>query len=779
MTSPDGSASPESPPPNPSPLDSAPLDSAPLDSAPPAFISSEDTNAVRAILAASRVASDEGLGPSVWIRDTDPSNTNTPGNGFRWRYPALDDLLGRSDDAAVDWDSFVTDSNTTVAATAAMALARLGRRPPAEPLAAAVRDPTLPFEMRCAAAEALCAAAEALSAAAEEPSAAAEGPSAAAKEPSATAESLSVVAEVPHTAAEKRRVSEGSDGVKAIRDLLAQYGNETPQGRRSYVPELHAELIRALAAHVDPRRDESINEALRARSSEVRLAAVTAVAGAEPNENRPIPQGAVDARLDGNPAVRAVAIRAILRHNHPKKLEYAAKALKDMQRAPRTAAIAALGELSDDASLALLDEVMQTRGELDRVAATEAMSRRGAKKSLLAATEDKSARVRMAAARGLAAYPDPAGLEAARRFLKDPSGQVRAEAVGAAAQWPLKQAGPVLLDAMALRTTAARRAAAFALADRWPPAREFPVDADAEDREAALSTLRRRYGEEIGFPAEMAVAAEAPRPPRVEEMAAAAELASSDRDVRRLAARTLQQLANDAPLHAETINRLVAAVLREDDALLWHAALEIVAEDDSEDAARLAVGGLGHPDPEVRRRACVYLGAHPDPSRLSLLADRLGDKSESVVAAAVTALGAAGPDPGPAAQGALEQLLGNPNELFQVEAAAVLAEWKVRSGFRGLERAALSDAPTVRRRAAEAMGATGDPAFLPYLIRLLDDRQHIRLAALAALSKTIGDTEPGITDTLTTTEKITRWKTWYEVERGAHSASRRETNRRE
>ncbi len=674
---------------------------------------------IREVLAAARVPSATGLGASVWTRRL-AGDKEAPSE-FRWRYPSLDSLLGTPEDAAPDWEALAEDPHPVVAANAAMAMVRLGRDAPSAGLIAAVADPTLPFEMRCAAAE-----------------------------------SLGVI-----------RTPEATD---AIRELIGRYGDYTPKGRSGYLGELHAELVRGLAERVDPCRDEMVLAAMRSPRPEVRLEAVSAAAASEPG---PLPRAVVDARLDGQAEVRAAAIRAIVRHGHPKMLEYAGRALKDTARGPREAAIEALGNLADSESLSLLEKVMTEGGELDRVATVAAFASRGAKGSLFSASKDQSARVRLAVARGLAGFPGPEAESVARRLLSDPSGQVRAAAVAAVADWPLRRSGPILLDAMALRTTEARHLAASRLADEWPAALEFPVDADANERAAALALLRARYAKEVGFPEEsLTVREQASGAPSERETAAVAELASADGDIRRRAARTLAALAVENPLHPASITRLVEITVGEDDPLLWQSVLEAVSKDGSAGAARLATAALGHPKAEVRRRACLYLTTHPDAVETRHLVEPLRDESIPVAMAAVGAVGARGPVSDPAVLAALESLLGGSDEMLRAAAAAVLASWDVPGGIRGLERAALSEAPSVRQKAAEAMGLTADPVFLPHLIRLLDDRQHVRVAALGALSKTFGDETAGITDSSTVTEKVTRWKMWYEQDGGIRTVER-------
>jgi HEAT repeat protein len=67
------------------------------------------------------------------------------------------------------------------------------------------------------------------------------------------------------------------------------------------------------------------------------------------------------------------------------------------------------------------------------------------------------------------------------------------------------------------------------------------------------------------------------------------------------------------------------------------------------------------------------------------------------------------------------------------------------------------------------MGEMPDPAFAPTLIRLLDDQQAVRRAALQSLPKVVGRDvaapQGQTADDLS--QRIELWKRWYQGERSA------------
>ncbi len=704
------------------------------------------------------------------------------------------------------------DKNPVVAANAAIGLARLGDGSGLAQLAQAIRCPNLKLEMRCAAAEAL---------------------------------------------GEIREPSPRS----LIGELIDQYGKASPDGGSPIIPELHAELARSLARHVDPADDRRLTEALKSLSPAVRLEAIDAWAAGHQGA---LPVEATDLRSDPDLRVRAAALRALALRHDPQAHEYLARALNNAQLPVRLAAIAALGLLGGPEAKASLSEVKKDEPELIRAAAVMSLARLGETAAVLDSASDRSWRVRLAVAQSLTASPGDAGRAAARKLLGDASSEVQRATVLAIAGWPLVQSGPLLLEALAANSYTTRRTAARELARLWPAAAGFPIDGSAQRRASSIEQLRQRFREEFGsegfavaggtcpgtscgagVPPAQAAGTAAPQAtpaqaagtaaPQTTTDAAAREqtvarvdqclgrladagsppadrqaaiesllavgpalvpvleqltvsrqlplpeavyrevlprdnpvyaaldhLASGSLSERRRAAEDLADFARHKPLGRLATDRLAAIAVKQGDPLVWQGVLAAVERDASPAAVQLAYAAIGHPAPEVRRRACQYLALHPDPRHVAVLLPALADTDEQVVTAALRAIGAAGKldDPQP-----VRRLLTASDETQRLEAAGALARLGDPSGLAALERLSYSDNPSARQRTAELMGEAGGEACLASLIRLLDDNwQSVRLAALKSLPKVAGQdisrTEGAWS--VTAAQRITLWKQWYQ-----------------
>jgi HEAT repeat protein len=94
----------------------------------------------------------------------------------------------------------------------------------------------------------------------------------------------------------------------------------------------------------------------------------------------------------------------------------------------------------------------------------------------------------------------------------------------------------------------------------------------------------------------------------------------------------------------------------------------------------------------------------------------------------------------PAAATALARLLTNPSRPLRLATATALARLGDARGHDELSRLAYDLDGDVRREAAAVMGRLGQDRFVPTLIALLDDRQlDVRRAALASLEAIAGD----------------------------------------
>jgi hypothetical protein len=405
----------------------------------------------------------------------------------------------------------------------------------------------------------------------------------------------------------------------------------------------------------------------------------------------------------------------------------------------------------------------------------------------------------------------------------------------------LEQAGPLLLAAIESPSYLTRKDAATQLADRWPAAAGFPIDAPADRRSELVGQLQEKWASQFGNIDQEAIAEhppmkEAVSPERRNEMEQCLEalanrranqieqtvaiqgltsigpdlpgmlegyleshgplperiyhdvlpqcgkefelteqLSSKDPRIRRSAIAALAKLSTEKSISTVALGRICALLTSEDDPTIWISAFKLIEHDPRESAALLAAAGLSHPSPEVRRRACEYFGAYPDPRRADLLVAALADENVPVLHVAVQALGEfpAIADPTP-----VERQLAAADHSLRLDAAVTLARWKAESGREALERLAADGDSRIRRQAAMAIGRLGDSSLLPALISLLDDQQDIRRAALQSLRSLTGSDEPpGNTGerqaSYTATEnadqaskplaeQAQRWKDWYQ-----------------
>lgn len=692
------------------------------------------------------------LGSDGWIRAPQTPGAAGDEPAFRWRHPDLDDLLARPAGRCPDLRPELSDADPIVAANAAIGLARQGDASGMEQLARAVRTPKLKLPIRLAAAEALASL-------------------------------------------------DRPPPVSSLRELVDQYGGGSRDGAAHPIPELHAELIRGLARHVDPADDRRFVEALRSPAAEVRREAVDAWSAA-PGGDWPLE--VIDLRTDPDPRVRAAVLGFLARRHHPQAQQYLAAALDDHELRVRIAAVTAMGELGTGEARQTLEGLLDDRAELIRAAAVSALATLGAEGAVGRAAGDKSWRVRLAVAEALDRWPNRNTAGLARQLLDDPSTMVRQQMFASISRWPLRQAGPILLAALGKTGYLTRQTAARQLAARWPPAADFTVDAPPERRAEVLQQLERRFRDQIGFVDREALAAAAETgaaPPVAADSIARAETLVRQLSEPGLAASVRRQaVAALAGFGPGLIEALEVLALDRQQALPEAIYREVLPDYGPEFAAldRLASG-----DVSVRRRAAGALaeltGERPlrrlAVSRLASLAatemDPLvwqgvltavaADPSEPAVRLACAAVShpspevrrrgcehlAAHPDPrhakvllpalddpsdavaraavralGAAGRiddtGPLERLLASTSELLRVEAATALCRLGDPSGPAALERLAYNTNPAIRREAAAAMGRIAEPAFTPTLIHLLDDQQSVRREALKSLPKVVG-----------------------------------------
>lgn len=708
-----------------------------------------DPSGDRAVLARGGDAE----GRSVWIRAIRPPQGDSAEPEYRWRYPDLEDLLARPPQRRPDWHRHLAAADPIVATNAAIALARSGDASGAEQLADAARGPAINRPMRCAAVEAL-----------------------------ATLEGPSVVA--------------------LLRELLEQYGRSTRQAGSTYHADLHAELIRGLARHVDPADDPNFVAALRSRSAEVRVEAVRAWAAGRVGS---LPVEVADMRTDGHADVRAALMLTLARRRHGEAHRYLAAAVRDHDVKVRTAAIGALGELGGPEARSTLELLLDDHAEAIRAAAVSALAKSGARQEMLRAAGDRSWRVRLEVARALAGEfamasstllpveDDPAVMAAAGQLLQDPSAMIQREVVAAVAQWPLQRSGTILLEGLASRSLLTRRTAAEQLAARWPPAMEFPVEGPPQRRQRVREELQRRFREQFGRAEQVSLTEASPGGAPISTITPG-QLDHLEQLVRRQdvgalidfgpdLVEALEQLAFDrhlplpeviyrevlpryGPVYA-VLDRLAAAEVSE----RREAAGELAELAGEGPLGRLAVTRLfqlvvGEPDQLVWHDVLAALASeageapvrlayaaisHPSAEVRRRACDYLAahphpDHAQMLLPALQdrdqgvlrAALGALGAAGDPDAAQPLRRLLRTTNEYLRLETAVALVRLGDPAGAAALQRLAYSTDPKVRRKVATAMGDAADTTYVPALIRLLDDRPAVCHAALEGLHKAVG-----------------------------------------
>ncbi len=722
----------------------------------------------RAVLARGSVKGPKGQQRSVWIRTIPESSSDSPSlrstPAARWRYPDLDELLARPSERRPNFKAVLNDTEPVVAANAAIALARLGDASGAETLFRTAETPSLLLPMRCAAIEALGSLPDAQS-------------------------------------------------YPRLSQLLDEYGT-TEQGQRQvYVPELHAELVAAVAPRAGATDDPRLLAALCSRSADVRLEALYAWGY---HEDAPLPDALLDLRASGDARLRLALIELLLARRHADAQRLLTEAVRDHDLQVRIAAIHGLGSLGGDQSQATLEELRTHHAGRMREAAVFALASMGDHEAVFKSLQDESWRVRAEVARSLSRFQGPDAVEAAEALLEDSSSEVHRELLGSLDGWPIAQSGPIYLKAMGKESFLCRKTATDQLAAQWPPAAAFPIEASSERRQREIERLTSEFRtafavqaaaptEPILAPANRLVTADelaevekvlaaedtaafvALGPAAMEaleilaierqrfvpeaiyqealpevsrEFALLARLETPDVSERRRVAGELAAHAEQSPLSRMAVERLCRLATPEDDGLVFQSVLDAVADHESEAADRIAYAAVGHPSPEVRRRGCARLAAHPNPKHTPVLLPAVDDENASVAAAAVQALGVCGHVTD---TDSLIELLRTGNEPLQLEAALALIHLSDPRGIAALERLVYSRDAAVRRRVAEKMGELADPAFTATLVRLLDDRVSVMRAALAALPHTVGEDKSLSADgsPASTTERVRRWKAWF------------------
>ncbi len=712
-----------------------------------------------------------------WSRSVQSPGGEEP--AYRWIYPILEDMFSEAEGRHHDLQVHTESSVPIIAANAAIGLLRTGDTCAAEQLAEAADNKKLDVEVRCAAAETL--------------------------------------GRVPTAIVLLQRLIDEEVRRRSIDE-------EAGRSQATYSPTFHAELVRALGRQVHPAKEPRLASALSADNGDVRLAALDVWLQAP---EATFPEQGFALRNDGDSRIRAKLLAVLAQHPSNNTLDRLTFALNDPDLRVRIAAIRALGTLRDNRAVTTLERLVADGVEGERIAAIRALADLGQTEVVIGAGRDKSWRVRLAVAKMLPDLPGDPDPQLAKDFLVDASGEVQHQTVAAIQNWPLAIAEPLLLDALEKCSYRSQKLAAESLATTWPEGRAlleaFPFGQPASARGPALAKIRQAHADrkivpqkrtvepEITFSHEQLAAvvaslrtlqtASVDTPEHSEAIASlrragpslidvlehlvdqrgvvlpdcvfealAAErsdfaivekLRRDDVQTRRGAAR---QLAGDfARLHHLSpllIRRIADLGVAETDAVVWQYLLAAHAEQGDSQTFRLVYTAAGHPSAGVRQAACEHLRRHPNPQHASVLLATLNDASVPVVCAALDALGGCGVDVDPAP---ILALLISRSESIQIAAAVALTRLGRPEGPAALERLAYSHNDQTRLRIAQVMGELALPELAPTLIRLLDDRHGIRLAALNSLSQ-VADCKQAEGTDLRESDRIDAWRQWAAAE---------------
>lgn len=698
-----------------------------------------------------------------WIRSVSIAGQEEP--QYRWIYPALEERLLPDATSRHELQSQLRSPEPIVSANAAIGLLRTGYLEVGAPLARAVGSRALDMKVRCAAAEALGSAA---------------------------------------------------DAVVLLQQLVDEESNRP---RSLYSPSVHAELIRALGRQVPAAESPRVAAALAAREDEVKIAALAAwhesVGAAFPDQGLAL-------RNHRDPTIRTMVLSVLARNPSNETLNHLTFALSDPELQVRTAAIQAMGTLGDTRAVATLEPLMVDGVVGERIAVVKALADLGQTEAAIGAVDDKSWRVRLALAEALPTLPGGPDPDVAKRLLDDPSAEVQYQAVTAIENWPPAIAEPLLLRTLQQGTYRSQELAAESLAKTWPEGRvlleAFPVGQPPKLRDKALAEIRKAYADrqveterprrsqETSISPERLVpvvsalqtlqstsdqtrehaeavaslrrvgpglaevleylvdrqgivvpsAAFGVLADQIPDFALVERLRQEDVQTRRDAAKQLAQAPARHRFSSLLIHRLADLAVTETDAVVWQYLLSALADRSDGQTFRLAYAATSHDSSGIRQAACEYLRRHPDPQHEAVLTATLNDASVPVVCAAVEALGLCGGNVDPAP---VLQLLNSQSESVRISASTALVRLGRPEGAAALERLAHSHDNQTRLRVAQVMGELGLSEFAPTLIRMLDDRHGIRLAALNSLPK-VADCEEAANFDLHESQRVAAWRRW-------------------
>ena len=710
------------------------------------------------------------VGEPNWIHSVPSSAGEEP--PYRWVYPAFEGLLLEHYVGPKDLAVHLGNADPVVSANAAIGLARLGDPSVAGVLSAAAGNMRLPPRLRSAAVETL--------------------------------------GQIP-------------DSVALLEGLVDQENGRADRTGGGYSPTVHAELVRVLGTQARAGDEPRLTQALSASADDVVLAALEVWQEAPvtlfPQEGLALldhPDPRIRARLpavlaqhpasdtllrltaalaDPDLRVRAAAIRALGVLGDEQAVAKLKPLLTEGVEAERAAAVEALADLGQAELVAAAagDKAWRVRLVVAEVfARLPGKPNTGLARKLL---DDSSGEVQLRTVESIRIWPasstEPLFLEALE------GGSYRSQKLAAeslAESWPElgprlrtfpfgrppEVRAPVIAE---LRRTYVQRGRSTESQAEKPLRAEAAFSSeqlisvaasilalqspriDAGGRQEALTNLRRHRAD-LADMLEYLVKHRGVVLPEIvystvlaESAPEFAELEQFRRDDVLARRNASQQLAQDlgarrpGPLF---LRRLADVAATETDGVVWQNLLTAISRSDDEPAFRLAYAALCHESSGVRLAACEHLGRYPRPEHATALLAVLDDSSVSVACAAMEALGKCGGDVNCEP---IVQLLGSRNEDLQIAAAIVLTRFHRSEGPAALERLAYSHDERTRIRVAQAMGELALSEFASTLLRLLDDRHGVQLAALESLAA-VADCPEAEAPGLHQGDQIRAWRHW-------------------
>ena len=263
--------------------------------------------------------------------------------------------------------------------------------------------------------------------------------------------------------------------------------------------------------------------------------------------------------------------------------------------------------------------------------------------------------------------------------------------------------------------------------------------------------------------------------------AALNELDSPDVTARRRAAQDLANIGSSASLPSLVVRRLHSLMANEQDGLVWRFAMKAVIQDNTDEAAQLALLAVNHAWPDIRILGCRYVTRHGRPEYALWLLPLLAEPNREVQLEAVRAAGlcrnpvvldgrvayddanAERPSSG------LRSLLVHNDTRIRMAAAVSMSRLGDEQGMQELMRLSYQNDPIVRVEIVRQIGETGQSRFIEHLIRLAWTETHhrVKVAILESLDRLVPvqDRPARLATASGEREQIEAWAEWWEDRR--------------